>query len=250
MNPSRQETTPTPTDPTLTLHNVEGSSIHFKTNPQVYHPKVRTSTTPKSPQYKLEENEKPKINLKTLKLIKTFLDEQKENLKDLDIVKFATDIINFKKSKFEDLKNFLEYKKSRWEKIIKQKKVKLAKFLTNNEILDFKSLENFKGARVEDLVELIKLKKLKLEELIALNELVELKQSKIQEVKNLIDFKKNKIEELFSVSSNVFVYPEEEVVLPEYISFSPSEYETDPGTIHPNNVLYEGRSTPSKIIRF
>ena len=217
----------------ITLQSIEGSSVHFLTKPQVYKPKVRSTTTAKS-----VEKEKPKINLKTVKVIKKFLEDQKENfnIEYFNIVKFVKDIINFKKSKFEELKDFLEYKTGRWEKIINKKKSKLAEFLSNNEVLDFKNFKNFKEARVEDLIELIKLKKLKLEELTALNELVALKQSKIQEVKNLLDYKKGKIEELFS-STNVFVYPEKEVVVPEYNSFPPS------------SIAYEGRS-PTSEIRF
>ena len=230
--------------PPITLQSIEGSSVHFLTKPQVYQPKVRSqpaSTTAKSPHYQQEvEEDKPKIqDLKTVKVINKFLEQQKGklNLEYFNIVKFFTDIINFKKSKFEELKDFLEYKTSRWEKIIKKKKSKLGEFLSKNEILDLKNIKNFKEARVEDLIELIKLKKLKLEELTALNELVALKQSKIQEVKNLLDFKKSKIEELFS-SSSVFVYPEKEVVVPEYNSFPPPE---------PSNIPYEGRSPPSEI---
>ena len=240
-----QPSSPTTSQPPapITLQTIEGSSVHFQTKPQVYQPKVRNPTTTitaeESPHYKPEEEDKPKINLKTVKVIKKFLEDQKENLKDLNIVKFVTDIINFKKSKFEELKDFLEYKTSRWEKIINKKRSKLAEFLSKNEILDFKNIKNFKEARVEDLIELIKLKKLKLEELTALNELVALKQSKIQEVKNLLDWKKSKLEELFS-SSNVFVYPEKEVVVPEYNPFPQSE---------PSSIAYQGRS-PSSEIRF
>ena len=246
-NDVKQEVSPatsTP-DPSLTLTNLPTSSIHFKTQPLVYQPKLKSSTNKPPAQYKLEEEELNLKNLKTVKLIKTFLEEQKANLKDLNIVKFAKDIINFKLSKFEELKDFLKYKTSRWEKILTKKKNKLTELLSNNEILDFKSLENFKEARVEDLVELIKLKKLKLEELIALNELLKLKESKIQEVKNLIDFKKSKIEELFSPTNNVFVYPEES--LSEYISFSPSNYESEQEIIHPDNIAYEGRGSSSEI---
>ena len=236
-----QETSQTTSEPPapITLQSIEGSSVHFLTKPQVYQPKVRSPTTAKSAQYQPVEEEQPKINLKTVKVINKFLEQQKENLKDLNIVKFVTDIINFKKSKFEELKDFLEYKTSRWEKIINKKKSKLAEFLSKNEILDFKNLKNFKEARVEDLIELIKLKKLKLEELTALNELVALKQSKIQEVKNLLDYKKSKIEELFS-STNVFVYPEKEVVVPEYNSFPPE-------VIPPSHIAYEGRAPASEI---
>ena len=243
-NDVSQEVTSTPTDPPLTLTNLPGSSLHFKTEPQVYQPKLNTQTS-KPSYYTMEEEELNLKNLKTVKLIKTFLADQKANLKDLNIVKFAKNIIDFKLSKFEELKDFLKYKTSRWEKIIAKKKNKLAEFLSNNEILDFKSLENFKEARVEDLVELIKLKKLKLEELIALNELLELKESKIQEVKNLIDFKKSKIKELFSPASNVFVYPEES--LSEYISFPPSNYESESEIIDTDNIAYEGRATASQI---
>ena len=144
------------------------------------------------------------------------------------------------------MKDFLKYKTSRWEKILSKKKNKLTELLSNNEILDLNTLKNFKEARIEDLVDLIKLKKLKLEELIALNELLDLKESKIQEVKNLIDFKKSKIEELFARPS-VFVYPEEEVVVPEYVSLSPSNYELGPEITHADNVAYEGRATSSQI---
>ena len=235
-----QETSQTTSEPPapITLQSIEGSSVHFLTKPQVYKPKVRSTTTAKS-----VEKEKPKINLKTVKVIKKFLEEQKENfnLEYFNVFKFVTDIINFKKSKFEELKDFLEYKTARWEKIINNKKSKLAELLSKNEILDFTNLKNFKEARVEDLIELIKLKKLKLEELTALNKLVALKQSKIEEVKNLLDYKKGKIEELFS-SSNVFVYPEKEVVVPDYNSF-PAEVNP------PTNIAYEGRS-PGSEIRF
>ena len=225
------------------LANVEGSSVHFTSKPQLYQPKV-SSTSESSPYYL--EDEQPKTSLKTLKLINTFLEQQKENLKDLNIVKFATDILKFKVSKFVELKDFLKYKTSRWEKILSKKKNKLTELLSNNEILDLNTLKNFKEARIEDLVDLIKLKKLKLEELIALNELLDLKESKIQEVKNLIDFKKSKIEELFARPS-VFVYPEEEVVVPEYVSLSPSNYELGPEITHADNVAYEGRATSSQI---
>ena len=244
-NDERQTTSEPPPPAPITLQSIEGSSVHFLTKPQVYQPKLRSSTssstTAKSAQYKPAEEEKPKINLKTVKVINKFLAEQKENLKDLNIVKFVRDVINFKKSKFEELKDFLEYKTARWEKIINNKKSKLAELLSKNEILDFTNLKNFKEARVEDLIELIKLKKLKLEELTALNKLVALKQSKIEEVKNLLDYKKGKIEELFS-SSNVFVYPEKEVVVPDYNSF-PAEVNP------PTNIAYEGRS-PGSEIRF
>ena len=59
---------------------------------------------------------------------------------------------------------------------------------------------------------------------------------KLHTILTVDDYKKGKIEELFS-STNVFVYPEKEVVVPEYNSFPPS------------SIAYEGRS-PTSEIRF
>ena len=127
-----------------------------------------------------------------------FLADQKSNLEELYIVQLAKNLINFKTSKLEELKDFLEYKAQRWENIISNEKSKIEDFLSNNDLFDLNNVQDYKDAKVEDLVELIKLKKLKIGELQALNQLLELKQSKIEEVKNLLDFKKSKVKDLLS----------------------------------------------------
>merc|ERR1712079_611837 len=79
-NDLRQATSESPPEP-ITLQSIEGSSVHFLTKPQVSQPKVKST---KPPRYEAEEDEKPKINLKTVKVIKKFLDDQKENLKEIE----------------------------------------------------------------------------------------------------------------------------------------------------------------------
>ena len=144
-------------------------------------------------------------------------------IEDLYVVQLAKNILNFKKAKFEELKDFIEFKAHRWENIISSKKSKIENFFANNDISDIFDINNvrqFKDAKIEDLVELIKLKKLKIEELVELNQLLELKQSKIQEFKNLLDYKKSKVQEL---SNNVIAQYRDhikdlpEVIQPEYI---------------------------------
>ena len=84
------------------------------------------------------------------------------------------------------------------------------------DVFDLANVNNFKDAKLEDLVELIKLKKLKVEELIALNQLLELKQSKIQEVKSLLNLKKSKVEDLLS---NSIIAAS---AIPQYVNFNPT----------------------------
>ena len=62
-----------------------------------------------------------------------FLDDQKSNLEELYIVQLAKNLINFKTSKLEELKDFLEYKAHRWENIISNEKSKIEDFLSNND---------------------------------------------------------------------------------------------------------------------
>ena len=210
----------------MTLQNVEGSSVHFSTDPVSYVPKVENSSS---------------------KIPYTW----KYDLEDLYIVQLAKNIINFKKSKFEELKDFLEYKVNRWENIITNEKSKLEDFFANNDVFDVANVNNFKDAKLEDLVELIKLKKLKVEELIALNQLLELKQSKIQEVKSLLNLKKSKVEDLLS---NSIVAAS---AIPQYVNFNPSTTtksvlyspSKSPELLQPqsSNVAYQPRTKSSGI---
>ena len=175
-----------------------------------------------------------------------FLSEKTPKLEDLYIVQLAKNILNFKKAKFEELKDFIEFKAHRWENIISNKKSKIENFFANTDISDMFDINNvrqFKDAKIEDLVELIKLKKLKIEELVALNQLLELKQSKIQEFKNLLDYKKAKVQEL---SNNVIAQYKDhledlpEVIQPEYIrdTSSSQPYQTNEVTNpHPTQVI-------------
>ena len=101
------------------------------------------------------------------------------------------------------------------------------------DVFDLANVNNFKDAKLEDLVELIKLKKLKVEELIALNQLLELKQSKIQEVKSLLNLKKSKVEDLLS---NSIIAAS---AIPQYASFNPST------TI--KSVLYSPSKSPELL---
>ena len=93
----------------MTLQNVEGSSVHFSTDPVSFVPKVQNSSNSPVPY------------------------TWKYDLEDLYIVQLAKNIINFKKSKFEELKDFLEYKVNRWENIITNEKSKLEDFFSNND---------------------------------------------------------------------------------------------------------------------
>ena len=180
-------------------------------------------------------------------------------MEDLYIVQLAKNILNFKKAKFEELKDFLEYKAHRWENIISNKKSKFEEFLANTDITDIFDINNFrqfKNAKIEDLVELIKLKKLKIEELVALNQLLEVKQSKIQEVRNLLNFKKSKVQEL--LSNNVIGQYRDhlkdlpEVIIPEFIKDNsvPQTYQSnDVIQPQPTNVAYHPRNA-GKDIRY
>ena len=238
----------------MTLQNVEGSSVHFSTNPVSYVPKVQNGTSSISTDYTWKYDLVP-------------------NLEDLYIVQLAKNIINFKKSKFEELKDFLANKVNRWENILTNEKSKLEDFIANNDVSAsniltneksklenffanndvLASVKDFKDAKLEDLVELIKLKKLKVEELIALNQLLELKQSKIQEVKNLINLKKSKVEDLLSNSVDVVTAP-----LAQYVNFNPST-SSKPSILYsptkspellqpqPSNVAYQPRTKSNNI---
>ena len=75
--------------------------------------------------------------------LKNFIKEQKSKLEDLYIVQLAKNIINFKKAKFEELKNFLEYKANRWENIITNEKSKIEEYLANTDIFDINNVKNF-----------------------------------------------------------------------------------------------------------
>ena len=199
----------------MKLHKVLGSSIHLSSEPVTYVPKVENFSVP---QY--EPQTAPHFNLE-----------------DLYIVQLAKNIINFKKAKFNEIKEFLEQKAQRWETIILNEKSKLDDYLrNNNEIFDIGGAQKFKEDKLEDLIELIKLKKLKVEELVALNKLVELKQTKLQEVKNIINLKKSKVEELLA---NTITQPyQENSILPNINNiFKPQQ--------KPSSFSYQPR-TPTK----
>ena len=173
--------------------------------------------------------------------LNNFLREKTPKIEDLYIVQLAKNILDFKKAKFEELKDFIEFKAHRWENIISNKKSKIENFFANTDLSDMFDINNvrhFKDAKIEDLVELIKLKKLKIEELVALNHLLELKQSKIQEFKNLLDYKKSKVQEL---SDNVIAQYKDhlkdlpEVIQPEYIKDVSSTQTYQSVDNHPRN---------------
>jgi len=232
----------------MTLQNVQESSVHFSTEPQSYVPKVQQNNT--AVQYE------PSDSSSTFNL-NNFLREKAPKIEDLYIVQLAKNILEFKRAKFEEFKDFIEFKAHRWENIISSKKSKIEKFFANTDLSDMFDINNvrqFKDAKIEDLVELIKLKKLKIEELVALNQLLELKQSKIQEFKNLLDYKKSKLQEL---SNNVIAQYKDhlndlpEVIQPEYIKdVSPTQ--TYQGVDnHPRNkgkgIRAERESTPINV---
>ena len=200
---------------------------------------------------KLDSPQKNKFNLNN------FIKEQKSNLEDLYIVQLAKNIIDFKRSKFNELKEFLEFKAQRWEKIIKNEKSKLEEFFSSNDLLNINNYDNYQEAKLEDIIELIKLKKLKVDELLALNNLLELKRSKIEEVRNLINYKKSKVQDLLtnnilaSSSDSSVKEPYQNVkVVKAHMSFDPSTtQEAKPTSDSVQKFPYQQR-TPSKQIRY
>ena len=83
--------------------------------------------------------------------INNFLSQQTPKIEDLYIVQLAKNILNFKKAKFEELKDFIEFKAHRWENIISDKKSKIENFFANTDISDMFDINNVRQFKDEKI---------------------------------------------------------------------------------------------------